>query len=176
MLLERSPTLLYADQEILKGVRVVSLPGHTPGTTGLLVQLDHTALVLLTDDEMYTHETYGPPAVGTPNTWDVQCWNASIEKIRKLATEHSAFLFPGHDETGIKVRDQHATEFKEDRVSPLLTRLLLRVESDRSDNACRCGSFRGPPGRKGRIRAQRVGDWVSAGVAVIYSGYVTADP
>jgi glyoxylase-like metal-dependent hydrolase (beta-lactamase superfamily II) len=115
---ERKPTLLYADQEILKGVRVVSLPGHTPGTTGLLVQLEHTGAVLLTDDAMYTHETYGPPAVGTPNTWDVQCWNASIEKIRKLATEHSAFLFPGHDETGIKVRDQHATEFKKIEFHP----------------------------------------------------------
>jgi N-acyl homoserine lactone hydrolase len=115
---EKKPTLLYGDQEILKGVRVVSLPGHTPGTTGALVQLEHTGAVLLTDDAMYTHETYGPPAVGTPNTWDVQRWNASIEKIRKLATEHCAFLFPGHDETGIKVREQHATEFKKIEFHP----------------------------------------------------------
>ena len=115
---DKKPTLLYGDQEILKGVQVVSLPGHTPGTTGVLLHLDHTGAVFLTDDAMYTHETYGPPAVGTPITWDVPRWNASIERIRKLATEHSAFLFPGHDETGVKVRDPHITEFKKIEFHP----------------------------------------------------------
>jgi len=94
---------------------------------------------------MYTHETYGPPAVGTPNTWDVPLWNASIEKIRMLATHHSAFMFPGHDETGVKVRDEHITEFEKSS-SILLSRLLLRVEEegteaagvDWADNAHHC--------------------------------------
>src|SRR5262245_33746481 len=72
----RSPPPLYGDQEILNGVEVVSLPGHTPGTTGVLLHLEHTGAVFLTDDAMYTHETYGPPAVGTPMTWDVPRWNA----------------------------------------------------------------------------------------------------
>jgi glyoxylase-like metal-dependent hydrolase (beta-lactamase superfamily II) len=91
----------------------VESPGkHTPGTTGALLHLEHAGAVFLTDDAMYTHETYGPPAVGTPMTWDVPHWSASIDKIRKLATEHSAFLFPGHDETGVKVWDPHTTEFE----------------------------------------------------------------
>jgi glyoxylase-like metal-dependent hydrolase (beta-lactamase superfamily II) len=62
---DKKPTLLYGDQEILKGVTILSLPGHAPGTTGVLLQLDRTGAVLLTDDAMYTHDTYGPPAVGT---------------------------------------------------------------------------------------------------------------
>lgn len=115
-LVEKKPTLIYGDQELMKGLHVVSLPGHTPGTIGLLLQLDHTGWVLLTDDAMYTHETYGPPAVGTPITWDLGKWGASIERIRALATERDAFIFPGHDETGVKVHHdenkQVRTEFR----------------------------------------------------------------
>ena len=116
---DRKPTLLYGDQEILKGVTVLSLPGHTPGTTGVLLHLDRTGAVLLTDDAMYTHDTYGPPAVGTVITWDVPRWSASMEKIRRIATEHNAFLFPGHDETGVKISggDHHA-EFKKIEIHP----------------------------------------------------------
>jgi glyoxylase-like metal-dependent hydrolase (beta-lactamase superfamily II) len=114
---DKKPTLLYGDQEILKGVQVLSLPGHTPGTTGVLLQLDRTGSVLLTDDAMYTHDTYGPPAVGTPMTWDLPHWSNSIEKIRRVATEHDAFLFPGHDETGVKVDGDH-TEFKKIEFHP----------------------------------------------------------
>lgn len=105
----RKPLLVYGDQEIMKDVWVVSLPGHTPGTMGLLVKLERTGWVLLTTDAMYLHESYGPPPVGTPITWDVPKWNQSIEKIRRLATKYEAFVFPGHDETGIKqYRDGHS--------------------------------------------------------------------
>jgi N-acyl homoserine lactone hydrolase len=116
---DKKPTLLYGDQEILKGVTILSLPGHTPGTTGVLLHLDRTGAVLLTDDAMYTHDTYGPPAVGTVVTWDVPRWGASMEKIRRIATEHNAFLFPGHDETGVKISggDHHA-EFKKIEIHP----------------------------------------------------------
>ena len=68
----------------------------------MVLHLDRTGAVLLTDDAMYTHDTYGPPAVGTAITWDVPRWGASMEKIRRIATEHNAFLFPGHDETGVR--------------------------------------------------------------------------
>ena len=115
---EKKPTLLYGDQEILKDVRVLSLPGHTPGTTGVLLPLEHTGAVLLTDDAMYTHDTYDPPPVGSPITWDLAHWSSSIEKIRQMATEHNAFLFPGHDETGVKVKDNHHTEFKKIEFHP----------------------------------------------------------
>ena len=116
-LFDKKPTLLYGDQELLKGLRVLSLPGHTPGTTGVLVQLDRTGAVLLTDDAMYTHETYGPPAISSPMTWDISHWSSSIEKIRRVATEHNAFLFPGHDETGIKVHGDHS-EFRKIEFHP----------------------------------------------------------
>src|SRR5438093_13586017 len=95
LMFEKELAVLDGDQEILKDVRVLSLPGHTPGTTGVLLELEHTGAVLLTDDAMYTHDTYGPPAVGSPITWDLAHWSGPIEKIRQTATEHNAFLFPG---------------------------------------------------------------------------------
>jgi hypothetical protein len=76
---------------------------------------------MLTDDAMYVHETFGPPAVGTPITWNVPHWSESIEKIRKIAIEHDAFLFPNHDETGVKVshtHDQITTEFRKIEFQP----------------------------------------------------------
>lgn len=107
----KKPTLTYGDQEILKGIKLVSLPGHTPGTIGLLMHLDHTGWVLLTTDALYTHDSYGPPATGTPVTWSTEKWAQSVEKIRRLGAQHDAFLFPGHDETGIK-HENGQTHFK----------------------------------------------------------------
>jgi glyoxylase-like metal-dependent hydrolase (beta-lactamase superfamily II) len=86
----------------MRGLTLISVPGHTPGTMGLLIELEHTGAVLLTSDAMYTHDTYGPPAVGTPITWDIGHWGQSIEKIHRLAMEHEAFVFPGHSETGVR--------------------------------------------------------------------------
>lgn len=99
----KRPTTTYSDQQILKNVWLISLPGHTPGTMGLLTKLDTTGWVLLTSDALYTHESYGPPATGSPIVWDAAKWAQSVEKLRKLATDHDAFVFPGHDETGIKM-------------------------------------------------------------------------
>ena len=99
----RSPTTVSGDSiDLARDVRLVSLPGHTPGQMGMLVRLDTTGWVMLTSDALYSHESYGPPAIGSPIVWESDKWRSSVETIRKLATENEAFIFPGHDETGIK--------------------------------------------------------------------------
>jgi glyoxylase-like metal-dependent hydrolase (beta-lactamase superfamily II) len=98
----RRPVTTYGDQEILKDLWLISLPGHTPGMMGLLVRLDHTGWVMLTSDALYTHESYGPPAVGSPIVWDRGQWEASVEKIRRIGIARNAFVLPGHDRTGIQ--------------------------------------------------------------------------
>ncbi len=107
----KRPTTVYGDQQILKNLWLVSLPGHTAGTMGLMTKLDHTGWVLLTTDALYTHDSYGPPSTGTPITWNVERWAASVEKIRRLATARDAFILPGHGETGIQ-HSKDTTEFK----------------------------------------------------------------
>lgn len=98
----KQPWTVYGDQEILKDVHVISLPGHTPGTMGVLLRLDHTGWVLLTSDAIYTHDSYGPPAVGSPIVWNGEAWANSVAKLRALAVERNAYVFPGHDEVGIQ--------------------------------------------------------------------------
>jgi N-acyl homoserine lactone hydrolase len=103
----KKPTLVSGDEELMQGLTLISVPGHTAGTMGMLIELEHTGAVLLTSDAMYTHETYGPPAVGSPITWDIGQWSQSIEKMHRLAMDHEAFVFPGHSETGVH---QHKNE------------------------------------------------------------------
>ena len=101
----------------------MSLPGHTPGQMGLMVNLDTTGWVMLTSDALYLHESYGPPAVGSPIVWESEKWRTSVDRIRTLAIEHEAFIFPGHDTTGHQAvrgpdRDAHHR---------VLARLRVRV-------------------------------------------------
>lgn len=104
----KKPTLVSGGEELLRGLELISVPGHTPGTMGMLIDLDHTGPVLLTSDALYTHDSYGPPPVGSPITWDVATWAQSVEKIHQVAQEHEAFIFPGHSETGIKQHKEHS--------------------------------------------------------------------
>ena len=114
----KKPTLVYGEQELLQGVRLVSLPGHTWGTMGMLVRLDHTGWVFFTTDAMYHHETYGPPPVGTFVNLLPDSWMQSIEKIRRYAIKYEALLAPGHDETGIKQHADGTSEFVELKYYP----------------------------------------------------------
>ena len=107
----RKPTLVYGEQEILKGVRLISLPGHTWGQMGMLVQLETTGWVLLASDAMHHHHTYGPPGIGNLASVDQAKWNNSIEKIRRYATKYQALIAPGHSRTGVKQHADGSTEF-----------------------------------------------------------------
>jgi N-acyl homoserine lactone hydrolase len=108
----RTTTISGDTTELTRDVHLVFLPGHTPGQMGLLVRLETTGWVLLTSDALYHHQSYGPPAVGTPIVWDREKWERSVEKLRTLAMEREAFLFPGHDDiTGIK-QWKDGTEFR----------------------------------------------------------------
>ncbi len=102
----RAPQMLmYGDQEIAKDLWCISLPGHTPGTMGVLTRLDQTGWVFLTSDAMYFHDTLGPPPATSAIDMDGESWHRSIEKIAALAAERDAFLLPGHDLTGAQFVD-----------------------------------------------------------------------
>lgn len=92
-------TPIYGDMEILKGIRAISLPGHTWGTMGLMLELDHCGTIILSSDSMYVHETVGPPAAGSMIDLDRSQWESSINKLRLLQKAHDAMIVPGHDHT-----------------------------------------------------------------------------
>lgn len=108
-LFDREPQTVADEVELLRDVWLHPLPGHTPGTMGLSVRLEHSGWMLLASDALYTCDSYGPPAVGSPVVWDADLWRASVDRLRRIATEKEALLVPGHDETGLRHSHGHAT-------------------------------------------------------------------
>ena len=107
----KKPTLVYGEQQLLKGIRLTSLPGHTWGQMGMMVHLEHTGWVILASDAMHHHETYGPPGYGNMISTSQEKWNHSIEKIRRYATKYEALIAPGHSLTGVKQHADGRSEF-----------------------------------------------------------------
>ena len=107
----KKPTLIYGEQQLLKGIRLISLPGHTWGQMGMMVHLEHTGWVILSSDAMHHHETYGPPGYGNMVSVSQEQWHQSIEKIRRYATKYEATIAPGHSLTGVKQHADGTSEF-----------------------------------------------------------------
>jgi N-acyl homoserine lactone hydrolase len=90
-------TPIYGDMEIMKGIRAISLPGHTWGTMGLMVELEHSGTIILSSDSLYVKESYGPPATGAMLDMDRTEWLRSVNKLKLLQKAHDAMIIPGHD-------------------------------------------------------------------------------
>jgi N-acyl homoserine lactone hydrolase len=91
-------TTVYADQEIARGVWVVSLPGHTWGTLGVAVHLPQAGWVLLASDAMYLTDTYQHPFLNSMLNHNQDLWARSALKIRTLAERYDMTIIPGHDD------------------------------------------------------------------------------
>jgi N-acyl homoserine lactone hydrolase len=79
------------DEEIAPGVRVLHLPGHTPGSIGLAAETDD-GIAVLSGDALAA----GPDALARecPNVfWDPEAADDSIRRAADLAD----LLYPGHD-------------------------------------------------------------------------------
>jgi N-acyl homoserine lactone hydrolase len=118
MLPRMRPWVVYGDPEILPGVQLVSLPGHSKGLMGMLVHTERSGTVFLASDAVYHHEAYGPPPVGTGITILPEAWAASMEKIYALARKHEALIVPGHSTTGVRQHADGTTSFEDVRFGP----------------------------------------------------------
>lgn len=87
---------VYGDRQILPGIHLMEVPGHTWGTMALVVEADAGPLIL-TSDSCYTQDSYGPPAIPSIISMDKERWAASIEKIRRRAERIGARVLFGHD-------------------------------------------------------------------------------
>ena len=85
------------DTELLPGVTLIQVPGHTPGTMAMRVDLPETGTMIFTSDAVFMGDTYGPPTTPGFLINDLTTWYPSVEKIRKLAEETNATLVFGHD-------------------------------------------------------------------------------
>lgn len=76
-------------------VRLIELPGHTPGTIGALAQLEHDGRFLLAADALSLRANLDQNVV-PKNTWSREECLRSFERIRQLERE-GASVICGHD-------------------------------------------------------------------------------
>lgn len=88
---------IEGEQELLPGIRLICLPGHTIGLQGMIVSLPETGNWIITSDACYTAENYGPPLRPAGVACDAALYQASIEKLHKLEVEYHASMLFGHD-------------------------------------------------------------------------------
>lgn len=89
--------LVEKDQEFARGVRLVTLPGHSYGVLGLVVDTKSDGTLIFPSDAAYTRANYGPPAKLSGIVYDSRSFFESIEKVRRLAREHNAKVMFPHD-------------------------------------------------------------------------------
>jgi len=94
----RKVEALTADRDVFGdgSVMVLRTPGHTPGHSVLLVRLKEKGPVLLSGDLAHFRENYETNGVPTFNVDRAQSV-ASIERVKKLATNLKATVIIQHD-------------------------------------------------------------------------------
>ena len=91
--------LLEGDAEILRGVRLVPTPGHTPGHQSMVLSTGQ-GTVVLAGQAIYTEEEWrgstDPRRSGQPSAWDAAAYEHSVARLRQLDPRR---VFFSHDET-----------------------------------------------------------------------------
>ncbi len=85
------------DIELVKGIELINLPGHTPGLLGLVIHLEKEGTLIFPQDCVYSSEIYGPPAKASGLLYDSVAFFRSIQKVRDLEKKYDAKVFFAHD-------------------------------------------------------------------------------
>lgn len=106
-------TQISGNLELAWGVQAISLPGHTAGSMGLVVETERAGTLILTSDACYLAESYDRERCEARAEDRIQ-WLESMHKLKTLARERSATIIFGHDHA---VRHgRHCGVAHEDRV------------------------------------------------------------
>ena len=88
--------LVEEDFELLPGIDVVNLPGHTPGLLGLVLHAKQ-GVYLLPQDAAYVRANYENPPIPPRSPYDRQLYLASIQKLHRLQQRYGATIIFPHD-------------------------------------------------------------------------------
>ena len=83
---------LFGDGRIV----LIPLPGHTPGSTGALVQLEKSGTFLLASDTVSLRSTLDTGIIPR-NTWNAEALAKSLAEVRRVEAR-GATVLRGHDE------------------------------------------------------------------------------
>ena len=96
--------------EVMPGVKVIELPGHSPGSIGLEVETDDGIAILVGDA---IHNARVAQAGRSPLVfWNEQQATASIKRV----VDSGALIYPGHD-LPFRIKDGEITYFGETDVT-----------------------------------------------------------
>ena len=88
---------VFGDFELLRGVWIVTLPGHTWGTIGVAVNLPESGWVLIASDAIYLADTYAKRFVPSILNQFPEEWAKSAVKVRRMVERYGMTVLPGHD-------------------------------------------------------------------------------
>lgn len=89
--------LVDNDRELAGGIKLITLPGHSYGVLGLVVETKKDGVLVFPSDAVYTKANYGPPAKLSGIVYDSLSFFKSIEKVRRLAKQDNAKVMFPHD-------------------------------------------------------------------------------
>ena len=81
-------------------MELLHLPGHTPGTMGMVVRTETFGTAVFPSDAVYNAINYGPPAVLPGMCARPEEFGGSIETCRKLTEREKGTVFFSHDMAG----------------------------------------------------------------------------
>lgn len=108
---------IEGDQELVKDIMILHVPGHTPGYQVMLVRLPKTGTVILSGCE-HSGNYYDIPingnAPGIPHTftWFAADELRSFRRIREIVEKEKGQIFYGHDREQFKTL-KHPPEYYE---------------------------------------------------------------
>lgn len=89
--------LVNGDKKLSDDLELLLLPGHTPGTMGLVVRTENTGTSIFPSDAIYNAANFGPPTVLPGMCARPEEYGNSIEKCRKIAESEHGNVFFSHD-------------------------------------------------------------------------------
>jgi N-acyl homoserine lactone hydrolase len=93
----KKPHFVEKDTEIVKGVKIITLPGHTVGVLGIVVHLKEDGTLIFASDAIYARGNYGLPAKLSGTVYDSLSYFKSVEKVRELEAKYNARVMFSHD-------------------------------------------------------------------------------
>ena len=89
-------TQISRDTQLFPGIRLLWLPGHTPGLLGMEITGQEKTL-LFPSDAVYTADNYGPPPISPRSPYDKSLLLQSIQRIRQMQEQSGAQVIFSHD-------------------------------------------------------------------------------
>lgn len=89
--------LVDGDVKLADDLELLLLPGHTPGTMGLVVRTEESGTCIFPSDAIYNATNFGSPAVLPGMCARPEEYGSSIEKCREIAEKEHVTVFFSHD-------------------------------------------------------------------------------